>query len=322
MQIWQKAMIGLARNRRVTVFMHRAAWMQAFSKRFVGGRGIDEVLATVVALQDRHCLASLFFLGEYVESEELVDEAMCTLEAAVQALGRAGLPLHVSVDPTQVGAMLSWELCRKNIVHLAEAMASAQPAEQALQGCDRPVLMLDMEDSGVTQQTLELYHLLRDRDLPAAVTVQAYLYRSTRDLERLVKRGAFVRLVKGAFAEPADIAHTTVQGRDRAFREALEVLFSQEARSKGVSPVVASHDHRMIEYAASLADANNWGSSEWEVEMLYGVRPQLQRRLLDAGHRLRVYMPFGSQWWPYSIRRIGETPRNLGFVLRAMASRP
>ncbi|TVM16398.1 proline dehydrogenase [Oceanidesulfovibrio indonesiensis] len=316
MRLWQRTMIRLARSRTITDFMHASRLMRPFSSRFVGGGDAGQAVATAQELAGEGIAASLFYLGEYVDSEKLVRENVDALLKAIPAMAAAGLPLHVSVDPTQIGSVLSWSLCRENAFRLARAVAEvarggSHPA--------RPALMLDMEDAGVNRETLQLYFTLRENDLPAAVTIQSYLHRSLDDLRDLAAEGAFVRLVKGAFAESPAIAHTVRSARNASFKAAVDVLFSQRARERGVYPALGTHDHRMIDYAGMVAQANGWRRQDWEIEMLYGVRPGYQRRLVQQGFRVRLYLPFGRSWWPYSIRRVGETPRNLAFVLRSMA---
>lgn len=178
--------------------------------------------------------------------------------------------------------------------------------------------MVDMEDSGVTQKTLEVHRVLSSRSLPAAVAIQACLHRSREDVDELVRSGASVRLVKGAFAEGRKIAFTRRGEVDASYLALAERLLSREARGKGVYPIFGTHDERMIRQVQAIAQAQGWHRAEWEIEMLLGVRPELQRRLVAEGCSVRVYLPFGKNWWPYSVRRIGENPRNLGFVMRAL----
>ncbi|WP_027182932.1 proline dehydrogenase family protein [Desulfovibrio inopinatus] len=311
MRLWQNAMIGLARNTSVTMFMHSSRFMCRFANQFVAGHDAKAALERSRELFSRGIRSSLFFLGEYVEDETRIEETVSSLMELVPALSTAGLDVHVSVDPTQIGAMLSWNRCYDNALRLAQTIA-----DHAGPGVN--ILMIDMEDASVTQSTLDLYHALFSAGLPVAITLQAYLHRSPSDIAQLVEQGAMVRLVKGAFAESADLAVSGRTARDAAYRASLDMLFSETARQHGVRPVVGSHDHTMIDYACSLAEQQGWRPDEWEVEMLLGVRPDYQRHLVERGVQVRVYMPYGSSWWPYSIRRIGETPRNLGFVARAL----
>jgi proline dehydrogenase len=316
MLLWQKAMIGLVRSQGVTRRMQGSPRMDRFASRYVGGRDAAGGLARAVELRAAGLDASLFYLGEYVEDPAEIRATVDALTESAVGLGRAGLDVHVSVDPTQAGAMRSWDDCLENVRTLARAVADNVPEEGG--PARRDVLMLDMEDSSVTGPTLELYHTLRTEGLPVAVTVQSYLHRTRADLDSLVRDGAMVRLVKGAFAEPAAVAFTSRRERDDAYRRCLATLLSPEARERGVRPVFGTHDHRMIDLAARTAEVNGWREGEWEVEMLLGVRPGYQRELVDRGVRLRLYLPFGRDWWPYSIRRVGENPRNALFVLRSL----
>ncbi|MFH1913126.1 MAG: proline dehydrogenase family protein [Pseudomonadota bacterium] len=311
MRLWQRAMIGLARNDRLTVWMHDARCMRRFSRMFVGGADADAALERAQELKGRGMAASLFYLGEYVSDQELIRRNAGELEAMAPKLAGAGLDLHLSVDPTQVGAMLSWDVCRENVTALTETVAG-------LAGANRAVVMIDMEDSSVTERTLALHGELRATGLPVAVTIQSSLHRSRKDLERLVEAGAMVRLVKGAFAEGPEVAATGRAARDQSYRDGLDQIFSPQARERGVYPVLGTHDDRMVAHGAALAQRHGWRPDQWEVEMLLGVRPAYQRQLADQGHAVRLYLPFGESWFPYAIRRVGERPANAWFVLRSM----
>ncbi len=153
----------------------------------------------------------------------------------------------------------------------------------------------------------------------AAVTIQAYLHRTPGDLDRLRSAGAWVRLVKGAFAEPGAIAARQGAQISRRYRQAAMTLLSRESRLSGCYPSFATHDDQIIEEIIGRAQSQGWAKEEFEFEMLYGVRPDLQRTLTRRGQRVRVYLPFGRDWFPYAIRRVGESPRNLRFIARALA---
>lgn len=311
MSLWQKAMITLARNSTITNFMHHNAATSRLAKSFVGGKTATDAVSTAKSLKLQNRDISAFYLGEYVDSEEAVAEGMAQLENVISALAAGGLQLHVSVDPTQIGSMQSIELLHANAEKLC----------QGLQNADSPfrkVLMIDMEDSSVTGLTLELYEAMRAMGYPVAITLQAYLHRSAADLKAMVGHGAMVRLVKGAFAEPASLAATSKQDIDQRYMQAIETMFSPKAKETGFYPVVASHDKKMVDYTNAQAEKNGWKRDEYEFEMLYGVREGLQRELAGQGYRMRAYLPFGESWFPYAIRRVGENPANTLFVLRAM----
>ncbi|MFV0423051.1 proline dehydrogenase family protein [Oleidesulfovibrio sp.] len=324
MRLWQKSMIALARSKRVTATMQQSAVMQPFASRFVGGGTVAQAMKTASALQSEDVCASLFYLGEYESDLRKITAAVNELEDCIDALAASGHQVHVSVDPTQIGSMLSWQLCAEHTEQLAQRIAGTQTEQTSRRTIPSPlprkVLMLDMEDSGVTQQTLDLYQNLNRRNLPVAITIQTYLHRSAADLKELVRQGAMVRLVKGAFAENASLAFTGRGQMDNAYRKGIDMLFSAEALECGVYPVLGTHDHRMVAYAAEKARKNGWPDEGWEVEMLYGVRPDYCRQLVAGRRIVRLYLPYGKDWWSYSVRRLGEAPRNLLFALRAIFS--
>jgi proline dehydrogenase len=179
--------------------------------------------------------------------------------------------------------------------------------------------MLDMEDFSVVQKTLDLRARMAQAGYPTGITIQAYLYRSEQDIRDLVKSGAAgVRLVKGAFAESGDHAWTSRADINREFLGRAAVLLSAEAKAHSVYPIFATHDEEMIEAVKEFAQQNQRSKDEFEFEMLLGVGLVQQKRLIAEGYRLRLYLPFGTDWWPYTVRRIGENPSNLRFVVNAL----
>ena len=311
MRLWQKAMIGLARSERMGRRMHGSRLMRRFSRCFVAGEDAAGGVQRAQSLKRGGRTASLFYLGEYVDSEELVRANVENLEQVIPLLAQCGLDVHVSVDPTQIGSVLSWDLCQENAERLARAVDKAKNS-------GRDLLMLDMEDSGVTENTLSIYNELRAKGLPAGVTIQAYLRRSGRAIEQLAARGATVRLVKGAFAENSDVALVRKREIDARYKDLAAELLSPRALDAGCYPVFGTHDTRMIDFVNRTAEAREVSREEYEFEMLLGVRPALQRSLVERGYSLRVYCPFGNSWWPYSIRRVGESARNLRFMARSV----
>jgi proline dehydrogenase len=317
MTVWQESMIRLARSAKVTAFAQRQPWLSGLAGQFVGGATPADALRSATELAADGITASLFYLGEYVTDPALIAETVAALETSVATAASESLDVCASVDPTQIGLMKDAETCTSNARVIATAIKAA--ASKPRQGHD--ALMIDMEDASVTDATLSLYWQLRGEDLPAAITIQAYLHRTRADLDKLVAAGAWVRLVKGAFAEPSAVAVRTAADRDSRYRQGAAQLLSRAAREAGVYPAFATHDHRLIEEIIAQAGAHDWPADAYEFEMLYGVRPELQRELARRGHRVRVYLPFGSDWFPYAIRRVGESPRNLRFVTSALTRR-
>lgn len=317
MTIWQEGMIRLARSEKVTDFAQRQPWLSGLANQFVGGASVADARNSALELARSGITSTLFYLGEYVSDPELIAQTVTELKAALAATAGESLDVCVSVDPTQIGLMADAETCTANARDLATTVRSA--ARQPRPGHD--ALIIDMEDASVTDATIDLYWSLRAEDLPTAITIQAYLHRTPTDLGRLITAGAWVRLVKGAFAEPADIAARSTADRDSRYRRCAAQLLGRAAREAGVYPSFATHDHRLIEEIITQAEAQGWPADAFEFEMLHGVRPDLQRELARRGYRVRVYLPFGTDWFPYAIRRVGESPRNLRFVAATLTRR-
>lgn len=316
MKLWQESMIALARSERITDLAQSQTYLQGLASRFVGGPSTEEAIERARTLQSQGISSSLFFLGEYVKDPAIIGQTVIELNRVLDELAAAGLDINVSVDPTQIGLMIDEAACTANVRRIAEHTAELTATSGPRPGHD--ALMIDMEDSSVTEYTLRLHQRLASEGLPVAVTVQGYLHRCLDDLARLAASGAWVRLVKGAMAEPSDVAARCRTDVDSLYRRSLATLFSPASLAAGTFPVVASHDHIIIEEAITLATENGWPSDRFGFEMLYGVRPELQRHLVDRGFGVRVYLPFGQDWFPYAIRRVGESPRNLRFALGAV----
>jgi proline dehydrogenase len=317
MPLWQRAMIGLARRRSLTDFMHANRFLRSLASRFVAGDSVSAALRKSGELSGRKIASSLYYLGEYVESPAAVEENVSQIEAAIRQLDRSKLDVQMSIDPTQIGYAHSGALGEANALRIGR-LAAQQPAAGR-----HPLLMLDMEDFFLVPKTLELRARLAKAGCPAAITIQAYLRRSGQDLRGLVEGGAAaIRLVKGAFAGGPGYAWTRRSDISREYLQLATWLLSADARSRGVYPIFATHDEAIIEAVIGVAERNRWPRDEYEFEMLYGVRMPLQARIVAEGRRLRLYLPFGSEWWPYTVRRIGENPANARFVLSALWNRP
>jgi proline dehydrogenase len=315
MRLWQRGMIALARQESLKRFMQSRAAMSELAGRFVGGRDVAEAAETSLRLRSKGYSASLYYLGEYVKDVAVIKRSVAELLAITGKLADLRLETHISVDPTQIGHQVDEEMCRDNARILAQEIKRVRSGATATSG---DFLMLDMEDSSVTTATIALYELLRRESLPAAVTLQAYLFRSEDDLKRILQNGGAVRLVKGAFAENHDIAFTRRSEIDRNYLRLARLMLSNEARGTGFYPAFATHDAGLIDEVVKTANRAGWKQGEYEFEMLYGVRQDLQETLIQSGQRLRLYVPFGRDWWPYAVRRVGESPRNVRFLLRAV----
>jgi len=316
MSMWQKAMIGLARSTTVKRVVQEAPFAGAMSRRFVGGGDMEAAMCTADGLKRRSISCSFFYLGEYVEDSDLIERNVREIVSVIPKLATSGLDLHVSVDPTQIGYSISNDLGERNAVRIGKIMKQHAEAVHAERG--RVFMMLDMEDVSYVQRTIDLHTTLKEQSVPVAITLQAYLRRTEEDLKRLIECGAAVRLVKGAFVGHESYGFTDRRSIDRSYTTLAEMLLSPGARQKGVYPIFGTHDDRIIQKVLTVAPTNGWSREDFEFEMLFGVRPSLQRDIKTQGYSLRLYLPFGTDWWPYTIRRVGENPANLRFILNSI----
>jgi proline dehydrogenase len=316
-RLWQTIMISLARSPRVKAWAQSSRAGTTLATRYVAGSSVSTGVACATQLLNaKQIRASLFYLGEYVDTAELVAQNLAAKIAVAKALGEAGLDVHVSVDPTQIGHQLDPALARKNAFQIAEAIAAASQGRLGSH-----MLMLDMEDQSVTDATLALHRDLHAAGLPVAVTLQAYLKRSMADMQALVAMGATVRLVKGAFAAGSDVAYTHRPDVKANSRKLIDLMLSKEAKATGFKPIIATHDDAIQDYASARAKENGWTKGvDYEFEMLLGVRSELAESQAAKGERVRLYTPFGSDWWPHAIRRIGENPNNGLLLARSLVS--
>jgi len=316
MKLWQQFMISLARNKMIKDFIQSRAAMSDLAKRFVGGKNVQEAIQKSQLLKSQQRNSSLFYLGEYVEELSVINQTVLELKAIIALLGTSSLDIHISVDPTQIGYQIDKKICHENAFVLAREIKNAIKQNGNL----RNFLMIDMEDSSITESTIKLYDELIAASLPTAITLQAYLLRSENDLQNIVKNGGTVRLVKGAFAEKKDIAYTKRTSIDENYMKLAEIMLSDEARLKGFYPIFATHDSKIAERIIALADKQGWNKKEYEFEMLYGVQVELQNELIQKGEQLRLYLPFGTDWWSYAVRRVGESPKNAKFLLKTLTA--
>jgi proline dehydrogenase len=314
MDLWQQTMIGLARSARVKRAMQHHGGATALARRFVVVGGPEAAVAAARRLRDRRGIsASLAYLGEYVSDPALIERTVDMALTVTRLLGEADLDVQVSADPTAIGELASPQLCRDNAERIARAVA-AQPAH------GRNFLMLDMEDLSLVEPTLHLQRELFAEGLPAAVTLQARLRRTARDIETLVPHSPAIRLVKGAFPLGPEHDHQGRVAIARSFLSSARTMLAPEVRETDFHPVFATHDEGLIRRIAEVARRIGWRQEEYEFELLYGVRPDLARRLRAEGFSVRLYLPFGTDWWPYAIRRVGEHPHNALLLVRSLVS--
>jgi len=274
--------------------------------RFIAGERLEDGVAAARELAGRGRLVTLDHVGEHVHTQDGARAAAKTYLEVIDSIGRERLPAGVSVKPSQLGLKIAAGLCEELLDDIAGAAGRV--------GCH---VTLDMEDRFVTEATVRLVERMQARGHDhVGCAVQAYLYRSHADVRRLSEVGASLRLCKGAYAEPAHVAHQSTADVDGSFLRCATWLLAH-----GTYPRMATHDDRLVGAIVEAAARLGRRREDFEFQMLYGIRPDMQEALVRDGYRLRIYVPFGAQWYAYFMRRLAERPANLLFLLRALRGR-
>ena len=290
----------LSRQKHLRKFMETSRWARRLSARFVAGDNLPDALATCQRINSEGIAVTLDHLGENVTS---LAEAAASRDAYLQALEEINnqkINGNVSLKLTQFGMDLSFEECTSNVEALAR--------QAAAQGT---FIRVDMESSEYTDRTLDLVTRLHDRHQAVGTVIQAYLHRSRKDVEMLCARGIRVRLCKGAYLEPPAVAFQRKADVDRNFIELMNLLLET-----GVYPAIATHDEKIIEQTRRFVESRRIARGSFEFQMLYGIRRDIQKRLVNDGYKLRLYVPYGKAWYPYFMRRLAERPANVFFLVR------
>ncbi len=294
--LWLSGRRWIARLALATPFLRR------MPLRFVAGTTLDDAVAAVRALNASGASATLDVLGESVHDRASADIGAAAYVEAIERIADAGLDANVSLKLTQMGLDLGVEECLEAVAPVAAA------------GLRRGVFVrVDMESSAYTDRTLEVVRRLRADGHDVGPVIQAYLRRSPGDVESLAAERVRTRICKGAYLESPEVAHQDREAIGDAFVALCTRLLEADAY-----PAVATHDPDMIERVAAVATERGISADRFEFQMLYGIRRDLQRQLLARGYRLRIYVPYGSEWYPYFMRRLAERPANLLFVLRSV----
>jgi len=296
---------SLSRSRALKALASRYGMRRrsSLARRFIAGETIDEAVAAARDLQARGMMLTLDLLGESVTNLDEATAATRQYVAAIDAIAAAGIERNVSLKLTQLGLDVDKASAVDNLRKILER---AEPAGFFIR--------VDMENSPYTDVTLEIFNTLwRHGHRQIGAVLQSALHRSERDLEQLNALGARVRLVKGAYKEPKSVAFQNKLDVDRAYERMMTNLLAQ-----GTYPALATHDPAMIDRARRFAREHGIGPDRFEFQMLYGIRRDLQAELHREGYRVRVYVPFGREWFPYFMRRLGERPANIGFVIRGV----
>lgn len=271
--------------------------------RFVAGDSLPEAVAVMRSLNALGLRGSLNCLGEKTTTREEAQAAAQVYHQILESIHGEQLDSNISVKLTQLGIDLDEALCE---ILMREVLAAARQFANFVR--------IDMESAVYVDRTLALYRRLRDAGFDnVGIVLQSYLRRTEQDLESLLPLGPRIRLVKGAYSEPPQVAYPSKVDVDANFRRLSERLISKAPR-----PAIATHDERLIDHAKAYAQAQRIDSKAFEFQMIYGVRRDLQEKIAGEGYTMRVYVPFGTQWFPYFMRRLAERPANVVFVLRAV----
>src|SRR5215475_290444 len=270
------------------------------SHRFVAGEALEEAVSAARVSNDQGMLVSLDYLGENVATTGDAQRARDACLEVFERIAAEKLNANVSCKLTQLGLDLSTEFCEGQVLSIVERAAS----------CDN-FLRVDMEGSAYTERTIEVVKRVRARSPAIGTVIQAYLYRSERDIQDLLAYGCRIRLCKGAYKEPPDVAFPRKQDVDANYVRLARLLLPS-----GFYHGIATHDPRMIAATIRGAAELRVSKEDFEFQMLYGVRTDLQRRLVRDGYRVRIYIPYGRDWFPYFMRRLAERPANLAFFAR------
>lgn len=282
----------------------RSPLPRRMAERFVAGETLAEAISAARTCNEHELSVSLDYLGESVRSREEAEAAVEMAIRTLEEIAAEGIDGNISLKPTQLGLDIDESVCRENVERVLRR------ARELGDGAGEIFVRLDMESSEYTERTVALVEALWAEGYRNVGTVlQSYLRRTDDDLRRLVALGSRVRLVKGAYQEPDDVAYPDKADVDRKFVEQTEVLLRE-----GHYPAIATHDEEMIDATRRITFEHGASKESFEFQMLYGVRRDLQARLREDGYRVRVYIPFGESWYPYLMRRMAERPANLFFL--------
>lgn len=280
--------------------------IRTFASRYIAGEHISDAVRAVRELNSRQCMATLDVLGEHITRKEEAVAARDAIVDSLSAISKEGLDSNVSIKLTQLGLKLDKSFCLDNVRHLASVASSLGN-----------FIRIDMEDSSTTDDTIDIFRQLRKEFDNIGIVLQAYLRRTESDAQSLIRDGLMnFRLCKGIYIEPEAVAFKEFDEINRNFQRVLRLMLTQ-----GAYVGIATHDTELVGHAQHMVRELNLDRSRYEFQMLLGVRPELRERIVRDGHRMRVYVPFGHQWYEYSIRRFKENPKIAGYIVKALFNR-
>jgi proline dehydrogenase len=307
MNLLRNALLMASESQWLRERAQRLGFIRRASDRFLPGESVDAALAAARRLADDGITTLVTHLGENVRDRAEAESATSGYLDLLERIRATGLPAEISVKLTQLGLDVDRELCFANLSKLIERSAGK-------------TVWIDMEQSHYVDATLELHRRARKEHPNTGACVQAYLHRTENDVESLISLGAVVRLVKGAYSEPPEIAFSKKADVDENFFRLVKMLLSPDARRAGVRAVIATHDRKLIARIIEWAVAEGIAKNEIEFAMLYGIQRAEQLRLAREGYRSCVLVSYGSYWFPWFMRRLAERPANILFLIRNLFS--
>ncbi len=324
----------IAASQSVWLREHAMRWkfVRRASKRFLPGESAEDALAAASELAALGIGGMLSRVGENITEAAEANAVAEHYIGVLATMRAANLPGSLSIKPTQLGLDLDAELCYRNLARILDAASATAPegAQQAAPLRDRSasggdstnngIIWIDMESSAYTDRTLELFRRARATYSSVGVCLQAYLRRTPADLDSLLPLGATIRLVKGAYAEPPNVAYPEKRDVDGAFFTLTQRMFSGDSMAAGTRPALATHNAHLIARTVALANSLDVAKSRFEFQMLYGIQREAQKQLARDGYPVSVLISYGTYWFPWYMRRLAERPANVWFVVRNIFS--
>lgn len=275
------------------------------SKKIIGGKDFESAIPVIKRLNEQGMAVTVDHLGEFVTKAEIANERTTECIQTIQRIAEAGLNSHVSLKMTSLGLDIDDDLVYRNMKRILDT------AEK-----HRIMVTIDMEDEQRCQKTLDIFKEMKSQYEYVSTVLQAYLYRTEKDLDDLNELQPFLRLVKGAYKESAEVAYPNKKDVDLNYQKLIE-----KQLLSGNYTAIATHDDRMIEFTKNIVKKHNIQTSQFEFQMLYGMRSETQQALVKEGYQMRVYTPYGREWYGYYMRRLAERPANIAFALKGMTKK-
>ncbi|MEH7440803.1 proline dehydrogenase [Bacillus sp. JJ1122] len=300
-QLMRDFFLFLSKNKFFTE-MAKKYGLRFGASRFVAGEQIDQTVQVIKGLNQKKLAVTVDFLGEFVDNEREANERADNSIQAIKAIGREKLNAQLSVKMTSLGFDISEQVVMNNMRRIMDAAKE-----------NNVFVTIDMEDYARCQKTLDIFKQLKSEYDNIGTVIQAYLYRTEKDIEDLNQYSPNLRLVKGAYKESPEVAFPEKKDVDENFKKIIKMHLMN-----GNYTAIASHDDAIINFTKEFTKANNIPNSQFEFQMLYGIMPERQLQLANEGYTMRVYVPYGTDWYGYFMRRLAERPANVAFVLKGM----